>query len=109
MSVRRVDDSRKLKRKAREERKEKEKEKKKEELRRLKNLKRKEIMEKIEKLKAITGNDKVGFFEDDMDGDFDASKYDEMMHSVFDDDYYDVDEEEEKPEFSDIEGDGDEG
>lgn len=62
-------------------------------------------MEKIEKLKAITGNDKVGFLEDDIEGDFDASKYDKLMESVFDQEYYDVDEEvdEEKPEFSDDE------
>lgn len=101
-SVRRTDDKRKLKRKERDERKDKEKEKKKEELKRLKNLKRKEIMEKLEKLKKITGNDKVGFLEDDMEGDFDASKYDKIMQSVFDEQYYDV-EDEEKPEFSDDE------
>lgn len=57
-------------------------------------------MEKIEKLKEITGNSKVGFLEDDMDGDFDASKYDELMTQVFDDDYY-GEEDTEKPTFSD--------
>merc|ERR1711962_823023 len=102
-SVRRKDDRRKQQRKEREERKKKEKEKKKEELKRLKNLKRKEIMEKIEKLKEITGNDKVGFLEEDMQGDFDMSKYDQLMEKVFDQEYYDENEagEEEKPVFSD--------
>ena len=37
-----------------------------------------------------------------MEGDFDASKYDKIMQSVFDEQYYDV-EDEEKPEFSDNE------
>ena len=51
-SVRRVDETRKEKRKVREERKEQEKEKKREELRRLKNLKRQEIMTKLDKIKG---------------------------------------------------------
>lgn len=55
------------------------KQKKAEELKRLKNLKRKEIMEKIEQLKRITGNEDLGFTPEDIEGDFDAQKYDEMM------------------------------
>ena len=35
-----------------------------------------------------------------MDGDFDASKYDQIMQSVFDQQYYN-EEDDEKPEFSD--------
>ena len=74
-----------------------------EELKKLKNLKRKEIMSKIEKLKEITGNDKVGFLEDDMETDFDPSKYDQVMGELFnDDDCYDG-EDVEKPIFSDDE------
>lgn len=99
-SVRRKDDKRTEKRKEREERKDKEKQKKMEEIKRLKNLKRKEIMEKIEKLKEITGNSKIGFLEDDLGDDFDPSKYDEIMQSVFDNEYYDEGEEGTKPEFS---------
>jgi len=106
-SVRRKDDRRTEKRKERDERKAKEKDKKMQELKRLKNLKRKEIMEKIDKLKAITGNDKIGFLEDDIGDDFDASKYDKIMQSVFDNEYYDAENEEdaEKPVFSDEEED----
>jgi len=111
-SVRRKDDKRKQQRKERDERKKKEKEKKKEELNRLKNLKRKEIIEKIEKLKEITGNDKVGFLEEDMQNDFDMSKYDQLMEKVFDEQYYDENEDGEevqKPVFSDEEEYFDEG
>lgn len=97
-SVRKTDDRRKEKRKERELKKEKEKEQKREEIKRLKNLKRKEIMEKLEKLKAITGNPNVGFKEEDIDGDFDPKKYDEAMQNAFDEEFYDECEEE-KPEF----------
>jgi protein KRI1 len=98
-SVRRVSDTRKEKRKAREERKESEKEKKREELRRLKNLKRQEIMRKLDRIKAITGNPNVGFKEEELEGDFDPQAYDKMMEEAFAQDYYQQDEEE-KPVFS---------
>jgi len=91
-SVRRSDDKRKSKRKIREERKKKEKEARKEEIKKMKNLKRKEIMEKIEKLKEMTGNSKVGFLEDDLDGDFDAKKFDKLMNDIYDDEYYETTE-----------------
>jgi protein KRI1 len=97
--VRRVSDTRKEKRKAREERKESEKEKKREELRRLKNLKRQEIMRKLDRIKAITGNPNVGFKEEELEGDFDPQAYDKMMEEAFAQDYYQQDEEE-KPVFS---------
>ena len=45
---------------------------------------------------------KVGFLEEDMDGDFDPSQYDKIMQSVFDEQYYD-EEDDEKPDFSDNE------
>ena len=45
-------------------------------------------MEKIEKLKEITGNEKVGFLEEDIDIDFDGKQYDEIMQKVFDTEYY---------------------
>ena len=38
----------------------------------------------------------------DIDGDFDPARYDKMMKTVFDEDYYT--EPEGKPVFSDIEG-----
>ncbi|XP_015775470.1 PREDICTED: protein KRI1 homolog [Acropora digitifera] len=99
-SVRKSDDRRKEKRKNKELRKMKEKEKKLEEIKRLKNLKRKEIMEKLEKLKAITGNPNVGFKEEDIDGDFDPKKYDKAMEEAFNQEFYDEGEEE-KPQFDD--------
>ena len=37
-----------------------------------------------------------------MDGDFDPSQYDKIMQSVFDEQYYD-EEDDEKPDFSDNE------
>ncbi|KAG0427380.1 hypothetical protein HPB47_025568, partial [Ixodes persulcatus] len=51
-----------------------EKELKKEEIKRLKALKRKEILDKLERLKEITGNDQVGFADEDIDGDFDPQE-----------------------------------
>jgi len=56
-----------------------EKEKRREELKRLKNLKKREILDKIEKLKDVTGNTAVGFREQDVEGDFNEREYDEMM------------------------------
>lgn len=40
-------------------------------------------MAKIDKLKQITGNNKIDDLEDDiLDGDFDAAKYDKIMQQV---------------------------
>ncbi|XP_076353297.1 protein KRI1 homolog isoform X1 [Tachypleus tridentatus] len=98
-SLRRKDNRRKQQRDKYKERKEKEKVKKKEELKRLKALKRKEIVDKLDKLRAITGNAKMGFDDVDLDGDFDPVKYDEQMKNLFSDDYYAVEEGDQKPEF----------
>lgn len=38
-----------------------------------------EILEQLEKLKKVTGNATVGFDEDDIKGDFDPNKHDELM------------------------------
>jgi len=56
-----------------------EKEKRCEELKRLKNLKKREILDKIEKLKDVTGGTGVGFTEEDVEGEFDEREYDKMM------------------------------
>ena len=56
-----------------------EKQRKREELKQLKNLKKKEIMDKLNKIKEITGNATVGFSEKDIQGDFDPTEYDRKM------------------------------
>ena len=60
-----------------------EKEKRREELKRLKNLKKREIVQKIEKLKDVTGDTAVGFTERDVEGEFNEREYDEMMKAIF--------------------------
>merc|ERR1712098_110937 len=102
-SMRREDDKRKKKRKEIEDRKKHEKEMKKEEIKMLKNMKKKEIMDKLEKLKQITGNDDMDLDEDDIEGDFDPEKYDKKMAEIFQnyDDNLEIDDE--KPTFSDLE------
>jgi len=98
-SLRRQDDSRRQKREELKERKQREKEQKKEDLKQLKKFKLKEIQDKIEQLKAITGNSSLPFQDADLDEDFDPDKYDEKMNKVFNEDYYGVDEGDQKPEF----------
>ena len=56
-----------------------ESEKRREELKRLKNLKKQEILDKIEKLKDVTGEIDVDFTARDVEGEFDEREYDEMM------------------------------
>ena len=50
----------------------------------LKAFKRKEILDKIEKLRKITGNEELAFKDEDLEEDFDPDKYDERMAAVFD-------------------------
>lgn len=103
-SVRKVDTRRKEKRVERRERKELEKKEKFQEIEMFKELKRKEIEEKISQLKAVTGTDDINVDEMDLDGDFDPDEYDKKMQAIFNSEYYEVDEGDEKPEApSDIE------
>ncbi|XP_017128654.1 protein KRI1 homolog [Drosophila elegans] len=97
-SIRRTDDKRKEKRKEVKERKDQEKQQKMKELELIKDIKRKEIEEKIRKLKAVTGNDELGFRDEELEEDFDPAAHDRRMQELFDDEYYNVDEGEEKPE-----------
>lgn len=98
-----MDDKRKLKRLEVKERKKKEKEQKYQEIEMLKELKRKEIEEKIQKLKEVTGNDELPFADEDLEEDFDPEAHDKRMKEIFNDDYYQVEDDEEKPECPDIE------
>lgn len=103
-SVRKVDSRRKEKRVERRERKEFEKKEKFHEIEMLKEFKRKEIEERLAQLKAVTGADELNVDEIDLDGDFDPDEHDKKMQAIFDNEYYAVDEGDEKPEApSDIE------
>ncbi|XP_018567968.1 protein KRI1 homolog [Anoplophora glabripennis] len=101
-SSRRKDDRRKIKRQETKDRKKKEKEEKMKELKTLQELKRKEIEEKLEKLKEITGNSDITFENQDIDGDFDPEAHDKRMQALFNDNYYQGPEEEQKPVFPEI-------
>lgn len=103
-SVRKVDNRRKEKRVERRDRKEIEKKEKFQEVEMLKELKRRELEERMEQLKAVTGADELNIDDMDLDGDFDPLEYDKKMSKIFDNDYYQIDEGDEKPEApSDIE------
>lgn len=103
-SVRQVDSRRKEKRVERRERKEIEKKEKFQEIEMLKEFKRKEIEEKVAQLKAVTGADELNVDDIDLDGDFDPDEYDKKMQAIFNSEYYEIDEGDEKPEApSDIE------
>ncbi|CAH0551416.1 unnamed protein product [Brassicogethes aeneus] len=101
-SLRWKDDKRSVKRQETKERKVKEKEEKMKDIKKLQELKRKEIEEKIEKLKEITGNTDVGFQDDDLDGDFDPEAHDRRMQALFDNEFYEGAEDDQKPEFPDL-------
>ncbi|CAH1976235.1 unnamed protein product [Acanthoscelides obtectus] len=101
-SLRKKDDRRKVKRQELKERKKKEKEEKMQDLKKLQELKRKEIEEKLEKLKEITGNPSIGFGDDDLDGDFDPEEHDRKMQALFNDEFYQGPEGDQKPQFPDL-------
>lgn len=102
-SVRNVDDKRKKKRAEIKERKAREKEERRKEIEKLKEMKKKEIEEKISKLKQVAGSETIGFDDADLSDDFDPEEHDRKMQEIFNDEYYGVDEGEEKPECPDIE------
>ncbi|XP_048763799.2 protein KRI1 homolog isoform X2 [Ostrea edulis] len=97
-TLRQKDTKRSEKRRELKKRKEMEKQKVKEEIKQLKNLKRREIMDRIDKLREITGNPALDFQEDDLETDFDPQKHDEMMQKYFDDEFYKMEDGEQKPE-----------
>jgi protein KRI1 len=98
-----ADSKRKEQRADRKERKQREKEEKLRDLEELKKIKQQEIKERIEKLKQIAGNDHMVVNEDELDTEFDPAEHDRKMAAMFDDEYYMIDEGEEKPECADLE------
>ncbi|KAJ3601751.1 hypothetical protein NHX12_032718 [Muraenolepis orangiensis] len=66
-------------------------------------LKREDVKERkqhLKKLQELTGNEQLAFSQDDLQGDFDPSKHDQLMQNVFGDEYY-GEEDGEKPQFED--------
>lgn len=101
-TVRVENTKRKEKRKEREERKAKEKELKMKQLRELQNIKKREIEEKLMVLKDVSGRDDFELKEADLNSDFDPAEHDKRMAALFDNQYYGIDEGEQKPQFPDI-------
>lgn len=103
-SVRQTDTRRKEKRVEIKERKAKEKEQKMKELEMINAVRKKEIEEKLAQLRKVSGEEEFPFDDMDLDADFDPDEYDRKMQKVFNNDYYQIDEGEEKPDVpSDIE------
>jgi len=100
-SMRRKNNTRKQKRENAKQRKLEEKKRREEELKRLKNLKKQEIINKLKQIQEITGNKSVGFDDIDIEGDFNPEEYDKKMEDVFNDEYYNDEDANIKPEFAD--------
>eukprot|EP01122_Echinamoeba_exundans_P013648 TRINITY_DN5998_c0_g1_i1.p1 TRINITY_DN5998_c0_g1~~TRINITY_DN5998_c0_g1_i1.p1 ORF type:complete len:670 (+),score=253.21 TRINITY_DN5998_c0_g1_i1:22-2010(+) len=96
--------SRKDARKSREERKAVEKKQREDEKKHLMKLKREEIEDRLKQIGEAAGinTDKL-LAKLELDDDFDPDKYDEMMMKLFDDDFYE-EEEQGKPQFGRIKG-----
>uniref|UniRef100_A0A182MWL2 Protein KRI1 homolog n=1 Tax=Anopheles culicifacies TaxID=139723 RepID=A0A182MWL2_9DIPT len=93
---------RKENRQALKERKQKEKEQQRQELEELKAIKLKEIREKIQRLKEIAATENLAMNEDDLESEFDPDEHDRRMKSMFNDEYYGIDEGDQKPEFPEL-------
>ena len=100
-SARREDNTRKRKREERAARKEEEKRLKMQELSRLKNLKRQEIVDKLKKLREVTGSSTMDLDGLDLEGDFDPDAHDKAMQKAFGDQYYEGEDDDEKPSWDD--------
>ena len=91
-SLRRIDDTRKQKRRIKEERKAAERKAKEEQLRRLKNARKIELQEKLKQIRAVVGNASEALEEETlsklMEGDFDPDKFSQIMQEAYGDDFY---------------------
>ncbi|XP_047469569.1 protein KRI1 homolog [Penaeus chinensis] len=101
-SLRAKKQKRKEVREAYEKRKKEEKEQKRQEIARLKSLKYQEIQDKIQKIKQASGNEDIDLGNDELEEDFDPEAHDAKMANMFGDNYYNMeDEDDRKPVFSD--------
>ncbi|KAH7315233.1 hypothetical protein KP509_21G041100 [Ceratopteris richardii] len=90
-SVRRKDDSRRMKREKKKERLSEAAFERREELKRLKNIKKKEILEKLKKIQSVAGakeSEEILLEEKDLEEEFDPEEYDRKMREAFGDKYY---------------------
>ncbi|XP_001659705.2 protein KRI1 homolog [Aedes aegypti] len=101
-SVRIERNKRKEQRQALKERKQREKEQQKRELEELKAIKLQEIKDRIQKLKEIAATENMTLNEEELESDFDPEEHDRRMQRMFDDNYYGIDEGDQKPEFPDL-------
>mmetsp|Transcript_4723 Transcript_4723/g.9032 ORF Transcript_4723/g.9032 Transcript_4723/m.9032 type:complete len:743 (-) Transcript_4723:418-2646(-) len=98
-TIRRKDETRRMKRQQHKERKEAERKAKEERLRRLKNAKKEELEERINQIKSVLG-EKVDTNIDQevvaklMEGDFDPDKFEELMSKMYSDEFYEKEEQE---------------
>lgn len=56
----------------------------------------------MKKLKEVTGCTEVDFSKVDLDGDFDPEEHDRKMQALFNNEFYEGAEDEQKPEFPDL-------
>eukprot|EP00986_Skeletonema_menzelii_P008791 scaffold3823_cov109-Skeletonema_menzelii.AAC.2 len=102
--LRRKDESRRQKRLARKERKAEERKAKEEQLRRLKNARREELDERMKQVKNVLGSEEgkpdaaLGSAEEEMilklmEGDYNPEKFEQVMNSVYGDEYYEKEDE----------------
>ena len=102
--LRRKDESRRQKRLARKERKAEERKAKEEQLRRLKNARREELDERLNQVKNVLGGEEgkpdaaLGGAEEEMilklmEGDYNPEKFEQVMNSVYGDEYYEKEDE----------------
>ncbi|XP_050529809.1 protein KRI1 homolog [Daktulosphaira vitifoliae] len=102
-SLRRKEEKRKLKREELAQRKKEEYEKRSLEIKKLKKIKKQEIIERIKKIQEITGNKSIGFENTDLEKEFNPSEYDQKMQQLFDEEFYDQMDGDEKPVFDEDE------
>jgi len=100
--LRRKDESRRQKRLARKERKAEERKAKEEQLRRLKNARREELDERMKQVRNVLGSEDglaaLGGAEEEMilklmEGDYNPEKFEQVMNSVYGDEYYEKEDE----------------